>query len=113
VEGEVTGRYSYTEPSIEYIANDTIKPGEEKIVENGRDGWTVTVTQIITYADRTVDETSWPVRYRPQPREIEVHPCSLPPDHEDYVEECPPEETTTTTEGTTTSTDTTTTTEAG
>jgi vancomycin resistance protein YoaR len=113
VEGEVTGRYSYTEPPIEYIANETIKPGEEKIVESGRNGWTVTVTQIITYADRTVDEISWPVRYRPQPREIEVHPCNLPPDHEAYVEECPPEETTTTTEGTTPSTDTTTTTAGG
>jgi vancomycin resistance protein YoaR len=115
VEGEVSGRYSYSEPPIEYTANEAITPGEERVIEGGRQGWTVTVTQIITYADRTVDEISWPVRYRPQPREVEVHPCTLPSNHADYVEECPPEETTTTTttEDTTTSTDTTTTTAGG
>jgi hypothetical protein len=98
VEAEVSGRYSYTEPPIEYTANEAITPGEEKVVEGGRQGWTVTVDRIVTYADGTVDEDSWPVRYRPQPREVEVHPCMLPPGHPDYVEECPPEETTTTTE---------------
>ena len=97
VEAEVSGRYSYTEPTIEYIANEAITPGEEKVIEGGRQGWTVTVTRIVTYANGTVDEDSWPVRYRPQPREVEVHPCMLPPQHPGYVEECPPEETTTTT----------------
>jgi vancomycin resistance protein YoaR len=110
VEGEVTGRYNYTEPPVEYIANESITPGEERVVEGGRTGWTVTVTRIISYPDRTADEVSWPVRYRPQPREIEVHPCTLPPNHEDFVEECPPEETTTTTDGTTSTTESTTTT---
>lgn len=107
VEGEVTGRYNYTEPPVEYEANEGLEPGEEDVVESGRTGWTVTVTRIITYPDRTVDETSWPVRYRPQPRKIQVHPCTLPPEHEDYVEECPPEETTTTTDATTSTTSTT------
>ncbi len=97
VEAEVSGRYSYTEPTIEYIANEAITPGEEKVIEGGRQGWTVTVTRIVTYANGTVDEDSWSVRYRPQPREVEVHPCMLPPQHPGYVEECPPEETTTTT----------------
>jgi hypothetical protein len=110
VEGEVSGRYSYVEPSVEYTANEGVLPGEEKVTESGRTGWTVTVTRIITYPNRTVDEESWAVRYRPQPREVEVHPCMLPADHPDYVEECPVEETTTTTESTPTSTDTTTTT---
>ncbi len=112
VEGEVSGRYANTQAPIEYIANEAIKPGEELVVERGRDGWSVTVTRIITYPDRTVEEREWPVRYRTQAREIEVHPCTLPADHPAYVEECPVEETTTT-ESTTTSTDTTTTTEAG
>jgi vancomycin resistance protein YoaR len=110
VEGEVTGRYNFTSPPTEYEANESLKPDEQKVVQSGRNGWTVTVTRIITYPDRTVDETSWPVRYRPQPEKIQVHPCMLPPEHEDYVEECPPEETTTTT---TEATTTTTTTEGG
>ena len=62
------------------------------------------MTRTITNADGTVDEESWPVRYRAQPREVQVHPCMLPANHPDYVEECPVEETTTTTESTTTST---------
>ena len=96
VEAEVSGRYSYTEPIVEYTANPTLDPDEEKVSEGGRQGWTVTVTRTITYPDRTVDEESWPVRYRAQPREVEVHPCMLPANHRDYVPECPVPETTTT-----------------
>ena len=113
VEGEVSGRYSYTEPVVEYTANAALDPEDEKVTESGRQGWTVTVTRIVTYPNRTVDEESWPVRDRAQPREVQVHPCMLPATHPDYVEECPVEETTTTTESTTTSTDTTTTTGGG
>jgi vancomycin resistance protein YoaR len=108
VEGEVSGRYAYTEPSVEYLANDTLEPGVENVIETGRTGWTVSVTRAIVYPNRTVDEESWTVRYRAQPRELEVHPCMLPADHPDFVDECPAEETTTTTESSTTSTDTTT-----
>jgi len=104
VEAEVSGRYSFAEPTVEYLANDTLEPGVEKVLESGRTGWSVTVNRTITHADRTVDEESWPVRYRAQPREVEVHPCMLPAEHPDYVEECPVEETTTTTGSTTTST---------
>jgi vancomycin resistance protein YoaR len=104
VEGEVSGRYSYTAPAVEYTANATLDPEEEKVMESGRQGWTVTVTRTITYPDRTVDEDSWPVRYRAQPREVEVHPCMLPAEHPDYVAECPVPETTTTVSDTTSST---------
>lgn len=111
VEGEVSGRYSYTEPAVEYTANGALDPEEEKVTEGGRQGWTVTVTRTITYPDRSTDEQTWPVRYRAQPREVEVHPCMLPESHPEYIDECPVEETTTTTgSSTTTSTETTTTT---
>ena len=104
VEGDVSGRYSYTEPIVEYTANATLEPDTEKVLESGRQGWTVTVTRTITYPDRTVDEESWPVRYRAQPREVEVHPCMLPANHRDYVAECPVPETTTTVPDTTSTT---------
>lgn len=114
VAAQVSDRYSYTEPSVDYTANAALKPGEEKVTEDGRQGWTVTVTQTITYPGGTVDEESWPVRYRPQSREVQVHPCMLPADHPDYVEECPVEETTTTTlAGTSSTTAATTSTTAG
>ncbi len=104
VEAQVSDRYSYTEPSVEYTANAALKPEDEKVTEKGRQGWTVSVTRTITNADGTVDEESWPVRYRAQPREVQVHPCMLPANHPAYVAECPVEETTTTTGSTTTST---------
>ena len=110
VEGDVSGRYAYTEPTVEYYPNESLTPDTERVVESGRKGWTVTVTRTITFPDGRVTEESWPVRYRAQPREVEVHPCMLPADHPAHVDECPVEETTTTTGSTTTSTDTTTTT---
>ncbi len=113
VAAEVSGRYSYTEPNVEYTADASLDPEVERVTESGRQGWTVTVTRTITYPNRTVDEDSWPVRYRAQPREVTVHPCKLPASHPNYVEECPVEETTTTTESTTTTTETTTTTSGG
>lgn len=95
----LSGRYSPTEPVVEYIPNPELDPGSgEKVVVEGRDGWSVTVGRVITYADGTEKEERWGVRYRARPREVEVHPCLLPEGHEEHTgEECPPEETTTTT----------------
>lgn len=117
VSGRVSDRYSFAEPPIEYLANNDLEPDEERVVENGRTGWSVTVTRVITYPDGTEEEQTWPVRYRPQATEIQVHSCMLPEDHEDYTgEECPEPTTTTTTaieETTSTTESTTTTTEGG
>ena len=102
----LSGRYSPTEPPVEYIANPERDPySEEHVVVEGRGGWSVTVGRVITYADGAEKEERWPVRYRARPREVEVHPCRLPESHEEYTEEeCPPEETTTTTAAATTTT---------
>ena len=106
----LSGRYSPTEPAVEYTPNPELDPySEENVLVEGRDGWSVTVGRVITYADGTEKEERWGVRYRARPREVEVHPCLLPEGHEEHTgEECPPEETTTTTT-TTTIADTTTT----
>lgn len=95
----LSGRYSPTEPAVEYTPNPELDPySEEKVLVEGRDGWSVTVGRVITYADGTEKEERWGVRYRARPREVEVHPCLLPEGHEEHTgEECPPEETTTTT----------------
>ena len=95
----LSGRYSPTEPAVEYTPNPELDPySEENVLVEGRDGWSVTVGRVITYADGTEKEERWGVRYRARPREVEVHPCLLPEGHEEHTgEECPPEETTTTT----------------
>lgn len=95
----LSGRYSPTEPAVEYTANPERDHADgEYVTVEGRGGWSVTVGRVITYADGTEKEERWGVRYRARPREVEVHPCLLPEGHEEHTgEECPPEETTTTT----------------
>ena len=65
----------------------------------GAQGWSVRVTQTITYLDGTQVVNERVVRYRAQPREVEVHPCLIPEEAENYTgEECPVEETTSSTD---------------
>lgn len=96
VEGSVSDRFNITEPSVRYEPNDQLDPEEEEVVEEGRTGWSVTATRVITYPDGSRDEQTWPVRYRSQAKVIEVHPCKLPPEDPAYVPECPAPTTTTT-----------------
>ena len=71
----------------------------ERVEVEGAEGWSVRVTQTITYPDGTEEVNTWVVTYRPQPREVEVHPCLIPEEAENYTgEECPPEETTSSTD---------------
>ena len=100
VEWERSGRFSYTDFETEYIPNPERLPSEGEFVEvRGARGWSVSVTQTITYPDgRKPKVTKWGIRYRAQPREVEVHPCLIPEEAENYTgEECPVEETTSTT----------------
>jgi hypothetical protein len=87
VEAGLSDRRDPTEPHDKYEGDPDVLPGEEREVSAGSPGWTVTVTRTITYPDGTTKEESWDWRYRPFPRKLAVHPCELPPDHEDYVDE--------------------------
>ena len=107
VDQEVSGRFAFREFPTEYLPNPERLPEEgERVEVKGADGWSVRVKRIITFPDGTVEEEEWIVTYRPQPREVEVHPCLIPEDAENYTgEECPePSTTTTTGDGTTTTT---------
>lgn len=101
VEAGLSGRFNFTDPPIEYRPDPSLTPEEEKVLEKGAQGWTVVVYRTITYPDGRVVEEDWPVRYRPQPRVVAVHPCRIPPGEEGHTgEPCPEpttEETTTTT----------------
>ena len=105
IEGSVSGRFNFTEPSVDYIPNPGLLPEEPITNVTGRSGWSVNVTRVITEGNGTAREEKWLVRYKAQPWEYEVHPCLLPEGHEAYTgEECPVPETTTTTMPPTTST---------
>ena len=98
VEARVSGRFAPTEFPTVYFPNPELMPWEEEVkVQRGADGWSVKVTRHLTFLDGSTTSEDWTVRYRPWPRHVEVHPCLLPEDSEDYTgEECPPEPTTTT-----------------
>ncbi|MDE0169467.1 MAG: VanW family protein [bacterium] len=88
----VSGRYDWTEFPTEYVPNPEMMPWDEEAeVQTGANGWSVTVTRQLDFRDGSPSTTQkWTVRYRPWPRQFEVHPCLLPEEHEEYTgEECP------------------------
>jgi vancomycin resistance protein YoaR len=91
VAAERSERTNFTSPEDYYEADESVPPGEEEVTDEGSPGWTVTVYRIIHYPDGTETTESWIWRYHPWPKRISVHPCELPPDHEDYVAVCPSE----------------------
>jgi vancomycin resistance protein YoaR len=88
-ESEKSGRFSLTEPPVEYIADATVAPGEEHVKREGTGGWSVTITRIITAPDGTVTTEKDTATYRPKSRQIEVHPCNMPVEEGETAEECP------------------------
>lgn len=106
VTSSTSARFDQTDPPTEYTPNDTLAPGDEIVDVEGRIGWTVIVTRNIEYPDGHVDTQTWRVRYRPEPREVEVNPCMIPPEDGQEPVPCP----TTTTSSTTTTVPSTTTT---
>ena len=91
VSAVVSEPYAPTPYPVEYVPNSEVMPWDEAVeVQEGADGWSVTVTRDISYTDGTTSRDEWKVRYRPWAHQFEVHPCLLPEDSEDYTgEECP------------------------
>ncbi len=89
----VSERYNWKDFPTEYLPNPEIMPWEgEQEVEKGAHGWSVKVNRFIEFTDGSTASQDWTVHYRPRPRQVEVHPCLLPEDSEDYTgEECPPD----------------------
>jgi len=77
VESNVSDRYNVKSAATRYIAYDTVAPGTQKVVDKGKNGWTVRVTRTITYNDKTgaVIPYSWPVTYN-HPRVVHVASCA-------------------------------------
>ena len=77
-EAERSERSKYTDPKTVYEANASLSPGTENVVSKGSQGWTVTVTRIMTMPDGTVIREPYTHRYRGSFRKIEKHPCDIP-----------------------------------
>ena len=87
----VSGRFNPTDFPTKYLPNPEMMPwDEEHEVQEGANGWSVKVTRTLDFTNGSTTSQEWTVRYRPWPREVEVHPCLLPEDSEDHTgEECP------------------------
>ena len=77
-EAERSERSNYTDPKLVYESNPSLTPGSENVVSKGSQGWTVTVTRIMTMPDGTVIREPYTHRYRGSFRKIERHPCDIP-----------------------------------
>jgi len=93
VAADLSERSRFRSPVTEYQPDASLVPGDERLISSGTSGWDVTVTRTITYPDGTVTTETWDERYRPQPRIVRRHPCSIP----GAVAACPTTTTTTTT----------------
>ncbi len=87
----VSERYRWREFTTKYLPNPELMPWDGEVeVQEGRSGWSVKVTRQVDYADRPSSSQEWTVHYSPLPRHLEVHPCLLPENSEDYTgEQCP------------------------
>lgn len=91
VESTTSDRFNFVDPFEVFEGNDTLAPGTQEVVDEGEPGFTASVTRTITYPDGDQVTQTWSWVYHPFPIVVEVHPCELPDDDEDYVEECPVE----------------------
>jgi hypothetical protein len=79
VESQRSERRNFTDPRVIYEENPNLEPGVEKVVSRGSEGWTVTVTRVITYPDGTVVREPFVWRYQGNARKIQVASCSTVP----------------------------------
>ncbi len=79
VEAGLSERSNFTEARERVEADPSVRPGQEKVLQSGSGGWTVTVTRTIRYPDgREPTVERWPVRYLGAARIVAKNPCDLP-----------------------------------
>ncbi len=86
----LSDRRDFTEPRVSYEENAELSPGTEKVVWEGAEGWTVTVTRVITYPDSTVDREPFTWRYQGNAKKIQISSCSAAPDSARCTKPPPP-----------------------
>ncbi|HLA66758.1 MAG TPA: VanW family protein [Acidimicrobiia bacterium] len=93
VTSETSPQQGFTEPGEYLLPDDTLHPGDKELVDEGKPGFTASVTRTITYPDGRTKVQTWWWTYDAFPVTYGVHPCELPPDHRDYDEaiKCPVE----------------------
>ncbi len=70
-------RYRYTDPPVEYEADETLPPGTEVEDSSGTRGWTIDVFRFVIFQDGSDETQAWSHRYLPRPKKLRAHPCDL------------------------------------
>ena len=90
VKRKKSGVFAVTQPPVEYIPEPKFKPDREKVKEQGKVGWSLNVSRIITMPDGTTKKQSRKVTYQPRVRKLRVHPCKIPRSADNYTgQKCP------------------------
>lgn len=80
-DAELSDRDNIEEFETIYVADVDdeygLAPGQEKRIVEGKNGWTVTSTRVITYPDGRVEREPFWWRYNVQDEQIAVHPCMV------------------------------------
>ncbi len=82
VEARTSGRRNVTAPPVQHRENEALTPGSERVVQSGRQGFTVSYTRVLDYHDGGRDEQTWTHTYRPEPRIIERNTSDPEPEPE-------------------------------
>lgn len=87
---EVSPRFDFVDPPIEYVSDDRVVPGESKLIERGSRGFSVNVSRTVRFADGRAETQSRKVTYEPRPRVVAVHSCEVPEGEEGHTGlDCP------------------------
>ncbi|HEX2882032.1 MAG TPA: VanW family protein, partial [Polyangiaceae bacterium] len=90
VERKLSHAFDFTDPKVDYVPNDKLKPDENDELERGSRGFSVVVTRIVTYANGQRSEEARKVVYKPREAVVAVHPCNIPKEDDDHTgEDCP------------------------
>jgi vancomycin resistance protein YoaR len=74
---EKSERFNFSDPKIVYEANPAVEPGSEVVTSKGSQGFSVTVTRVITMPDGRVIREPYTHRYHGALRKIDKNPCDL------------------------------------
>ncbi|HEY6725558.1 MAG TPA: VanW family protein [Polyangiaceae bacterium] len=90
IKATVSQRQDIIDPPVELVADSSVEPDEEKVLDSGMVGWSVIVGRVITFQDATEKVEKRKVTYMPRVRRVRVHPCRIPEGEEGYTgQDCP------------------------
>lgn len=90
IKATVSPRQDIIDPPVELVADSSVEPDEEKVLDAGMVGWSVITGRVITFQDGTQKVEKRKVTYMPRVRRIRVHPCRIPEGEEGYTgQDCP------------------------